>query len=444
MAQFHEPPVDPQEDTSPSLAVRPRAWEARLAGRTSQPNVARWVGAASLLGAFLITAGALLLLVLPVPEAPPAPPVVAQGDLATAQDDLATAQDDLATAQGDLATAQATGNAPLPTLAATQAVQVLRPDDARLPTLDTRTLAQLLQRPPVQVGTPNPAQSLRYDPFTLIPERPRSEFIEYTAVSGDTIDGIAKRYGLKAESIAWCNDRRIVFVLRPGDVLRIPPVDGACHLVLGTRNETIASIAQQYKVEPQKLANSPYSNFANLGINDVLPGGLSVFIEGGQGELITWNVKSDVQKDESGRIRSISFATGQRGSCGPVDPGGGVAWGNPLPNGTWVRGFSVGHTGIDLSAPVGTPIYAANSGPVLFSGFSNWGYGETVVLAHGPFSTLYAHMTTRNVACGQFVTVGQVVGTVGSTGNSTGPHLHFEIRYNDTPQNPSGTPGIGW
>jgi len=105
----------------------------------------------------------------------------------------------------------------------------------------------------------------------------------------------------------------------------------------------------------------------------------------------------------------------------------------------------VGHTGIDLSASVGTPVYAANSGPVLFSGFSSWGYGEAIVLAHGPFlSTLYGHLSARFAACGQYINVGTVIGQVGSTGNSTGPHLHFEIRSEDTPQNPSGTPGIGW
>lgn len=424
MNTFQEPPINPQDDTNPSISVRPQDWEARLNARKPAPAT-RWLGLFALVGAFLLTAGAFILLLLPNDTPAPAPTAPAVLNVATDTPVEPTV-------------------APIETIPATQAVAIVRQSGDPLPTLDPAIAQSLLQSPPVQVGTPNPAQSLRYDPFTLIPERPRSEFIDYTAVSGDTLDGIAQRYGLKAESIAWCNDRRIVFVLRPGDVLRIPPVDGACHLVLGTRNETITSIAEQYKVTAQRLANSPYSNFFSLSPTDVLPGGLNVFVEGGEGELITWNVKSDVQTDETGRIRSISFATGQRGSCGAVDPGGGAAWGNPLPNGTWVRGFSVGHTGIDLSASPGTPIYAANSGPVLFSGFSSWGYGETVVLAHGPFSTLYAHMTSRNVSCGQFAVVGQVIGTVGSTGNSTGPHLHFEIRFNDAPQNPSGTPGIGW
>jgi murein DD-endopeptidase MepM/ murein hydrolase activator NlpD len=107
-----------------------------------------------------------------------------------------------------------------------------------------------------------------------------------------------------------------------------------------------------------------------------------------------------------------------------------------------VRGFFAGHSGVDISASTGTPIYAANSGPVLFSGTSRVGYGLAVVLGHGPFSTLYAHMSQRNVDCGQFVNVGQIVGLVGSTGISSGPHLHFEIQYNGAAQDPTLTIGF--
>ncbi len=332
--------------------------------------------------------------------------------------------------------------APVASPVSLQDAQVVRPDG--VPTINAERVASLLQTPIAQLQTQNVGNILKYDPFTFIPERPRSEFVTYTAVSGDTIDAIAQRYNLQSESIAWCNDRSIIFVLRPGDTLSIPPVDGACHVVLGTRQETIASVAEQYKITAQELINSPYGNYYELSVDSVLSGGFNVFIPNGQGELISWNPPSEIDKDADGNIRSVSFAKGLAGSCGAVAPGGGAAWGNPLPNGTWVRGFSVGHTGIDLSASPGTPIYAANSGPVLFSGYSNWGYGETVVLGHGPMSTLYGHMSARYAACGGYLNVGQVVGLVGSTGNSTGPHLHFEIRYDDQPQNPSGSAGIGW
>lgn len=381
-----------------------------------------WLGLGLLGGALLLTVAALLLLLNPAPT-------ISQ---ATTPQSV------------QAATVTVTDEAVLMLPAITQ-VAVVQPLPAQaVPTLNSERVAALLQTPIVRLQADTSGNALRYDPFTFIPERPRSEMIQYTAVSGDTIDAISQRYTLKAETLAWCNDRSIVFVLRPGDVLTIPPVDGACHVVLGTRQETITSVAEQYKVSAQDLINSPYGSYYDMAADTILPGGINMFIPNGQGELISWNPPSEVETNADGSIRTVSFAKGLAGSCGAVDPGGGAAWGNPLPNGTWVRGFSVGHPGIDLSASPGTPIYAANSGPVLFSGFSNWGFGEAVVLGHGPFSTLYGHMSARYAACGGYLNVGQVVGLVGSTGNSTGPHLHFEIRFNDQSQNPSGTPGIGW
>jgi murein DD-endopeptidase MepM/ murein hydrolase activator NlpD len=414
MANFQEPPFNPH-DTQPTITITPPDQETKTNS---------WLGWGLLGMASLLTLGTVVVTLLPHPA----------NTITVAENPILT----LVPTQTIVPTdeTQPTVVTTINTLTDTQ--------PSLLPTVNAQQISLLLQSPIITLRDGNDGTSLKYDPFTLIPERPRSEFIQYSAVSGDTIDAISQRYALKPESLAWCNDRSIIFVLRPGDILRIPPVDGACHVVLGTRQETIASIAEQYEVTAQELANSPYGNFYELSVDTVLPGGTEVFIPNGQGELITWNPPLDVEKDDTGRVIGVSFGIGQAGSCGRVDPGGGAAWGNPLPNGTWVRGFSVGHTGIDISAPTGTPIYAANSGPVLFSGFSSWGYGEAVVLGHGPFSTLYGHMSQRSVSCGQYVSVGQVVGLVGSTGNSSGPHLHFEIRSGEQPQNPSGTPGIGW
>jgi murein DD-endopeptidase MepM/ murein hydrolase activator NlpD len=103
------------------------------------------------------------------------------------------------------------------------------------------------------------------------------------------------------------------------------------------------------------------------------------------------------------------------------------------------RGYASWHTGIDLAANPGTPVKAANGGVVIFAGWNNWGYGNTIVLSHGPFTTVYGHLSSINVGCGQLVSSGQVIGGVGSSGNSSGPHLHFEIRYLDVPQNPTAT-----
>ena len=95
------------------------------------------------------------------------------------------------------------------------------------------------------------------------------------------------------------------------------------------------------------------------------------------------------------------------------------------------------HRGIDIAAPSGTPIYASASGTVIYSGFNTGGFGNFVMIDHGNgYQTYYAHNKSLNVKVGQKVSKGQQIATVGSTGNSTGNHVHFEIRLNGTPINP--------
>jgi len=437
MNQLYEPPINPDEDTSPSITIRPPDFEQRLHQRQRPALWQRLLGWLSLLGAAVFTIGTVVVLLLPDASLP-----IGANQNADAVPAIETATDIPQIDEID-----ATTVAVLPTHSPQTAPTVASAAAESIPPpVNPDQLTNLLRAPvPVEPGTES--TTLQYEPFTIVRgDRPRSDFIEYTAVQGDTIQEIALRYNLAAESIAWCNDRRIVQVLRPGDVLLIPPVDGACYRILGTKEETPAQIAEQFNVANAfQIIDSPYPfNLNGRDPDEILPGGLTVFVPEGEGEVITWNPGYDVETAEDGTVLRVSFAPGQGPSCGAVAPGGGSFWGNPLPNGSWVRGFYPGHTGLDLAAPRGTPIFAANSGPVLFAGFSPWGYGNTVVLAHGAFSTLYGHMSSINVGCGQNVVTGQVVGTVGSTGNSSGPHLHFEIRFNDTPTNPSGMPGIGW
>jgi peptidase M23-like protein/LysM domain-containing protein len=423
MAQIPEPPFH-DEDTNPSISIRPVDFDERL----EAPNWRQAIGWLSLLGALTFTIATAILLF--IPNGTSATPEIAL--LATDTPAIATNTEAL-----------------VPTSITT--IETIAPltlsDDSLPPVADAQQFSSNLQA----AMTLNISNILYpYEPFTIInSERARSDFIDYKIVQGDTIDAIALRYGLEKETLAWCNDRRILQLLYPGDVLIIPPADGACHQVLGTREETISAIATQYELaDPFTIIDSPY-NFgqlpSNVTPNDILLGGTSLFIPNGKGTIITWNPGRNLETDAGGSVIGMTFAPGQSGSCGNVAPAGGAYWTNPLPNGTWVRGFYAGHSGLDLAAPTGTPVYAANSGYVLFSGFSRWGYGEAVVLEHGGvLSTLYGHMSTRAVRCGEFVVAGQVLGYVGNTGNSSGPHLHFEMRANDSPVNPSVTPGIGW
>ncbi len=425
MAQIPEPPIH-DDDTSPSIAIRPADLDERIAqAQNTTPAWQQAAGILSLLGAAVFTVATLVVLFLP------------QGN--DNQPEIAEVPTTEATTIPATAT-QAEVVFP------TAIINEIASDDLPPVISPQQFITTALESP---VNIQSDLLTVLYNPYTVVnTDRARSEFINYTVVQGDTIDEISIRYGLEPESIAWCNDRRIVQVLRPGDVVRIPPIDGACHQVFGTREESVAAIAELYNIEdPFIIIDSPYNRNLlppNVSPADILLGGTNLFIPGGEGPVITWNAGTE-ERDSSGNLVGVGFANGQPGSCGTVTPTQFVGWGNPLRSGTWVRGFYAGHSGLDLSASTGTPIYAASSGNVLFSGFSRWGYGEAVVIEHGgTYSTLYGHMSARNVSCGQFVSIGQVIGFVGSTGNSSGPHLHFEIQVNGNAINPSGTPGIGW
>lgn len=408
-----EPPIDPLADTNPSLTIRPvTPDDAPLAGWR------RVVGLVSLLAAAGLTVATAFILMTPdaAPEAPPTAAITGES----------------------AAVASATPDEPAAPTAAEPVIIADAP-----PTVSPDMLAALLNQPLAPAADRSVLSVVRniYDPFTIVPDRPRNEVIQYVAVQGDTIYTIAERFGLKPETIAWSNARRIVQVLRPGDVINIPPVDGVYYQVIGSR--TIAETAAAFKIsDPYLVLDSEYNSLSGVTPDNILPSGTWVFFPGGEAEQIVWNPGIQVEGGDSPRRGYVSvFAPGDPGSCGQVNnPGGGASWGFPLGGGyTFTRGFTSWHTGVDLAAPIGTPILAANSGAVIFAGWNSWGYGRTVVLAHGPFLTLYGHMDSINVSCGQLVTVGQMIGTVGNTGNSSGPHLHFEIRNGDTPTDPTAT-----
>ena len=384
------------------------------AGAEALPRWRRLVGCFCLLAALCLTLAAAVLVFTAPPVSVASPPVATEAlerPGPTAQTETVIADD------------------------AEHAPQDPASPDER-PTISPAQIFELLATPP----DPASDEGLNYDPFTLITNRARSRMTSIVAQRGDTIAGIANRFGLKKESIAWCNDYRLALVLRPGDVVNIPPVDGACHRVIRTQSKDIRAIAAQYGVDdPYAIIDSPANELPDIAPETLLPSGTRLFVPGGEGEIITWN--APVQQDGAGNV--VAFDPGSRFSCG-ARSGGGTRWVNPLPNGTFVRGYYAGHSGIDIAAPTGTPIYAANGGPILYAGWNNWGYGSTVVIGHGPWSTLYGHMSSTAVRCGQTVGAGQIIGYVGSTGNSSGPHLHFEIRFQNQPQDPASTSGIGW
>ncbi|MCC7450420.1 MAG: M23 family metallopeptidase [Anaerolineae bacterium] len=264
---------------------------------------------------------------------------------------------------------------------------------------------------------------------------------------------IAARFNLSEDTIVWNNDDIFVNRLLPGDKLTILPENGILYKTAG--EETIQSIADKYKVSPYAIIDSEYNRLQNASPSTLLPSNQQVIVPGGTSSQKAryWNpgiTKRPAQAVSGGSGASsnaageIAFGGGS-GSCGyQPNVGGSGSLRIPLPgNYTVIRGFFPGHSGIDLAAPIGTTVFAADGGTVIFAGWSSWGYGNSVVLAHGGMLTLYGHMSRINASCGQRVSAGQPIGAVGSTGNSSGPHLHFEIRPGGgEPVNPTGYMGF--
>ncbi|MCS6848111.1 MAG: M23 family metallopeptidase [Candidatus Roseilinea sp.] len=154
---------------------------------------------------------------------------------------------------------------------------------------------------------------------------------------------------------------------------------------------------------------------------------MRIVVPGGVKPFVPRVVEVDVR-------RAPASGASNTGPAPRFAAGGAFAW--PT-RGYISQGFRYYHRGVDIANAIGVPIYASDGGYVTYAGWSNVGYGYMVQIDHGNgFSTLYAHLSQWYVDPGQAVSRGQIIGAMGSTGNSTGPHLHFEIRYGGVPQNP--------
>jgi murein DD-endopeptidase MepM/ murein hydrolase activator NlpD len=264
-------------------------------------------------------------------------------------------------------------------------------------------------------------------------ERPRYEAVTYRVVRGDAMLAIAKEYNLKSETILYVNTvlEDNPHNLRPGMELTIPPVDGLFYE--WKPDDTVEAVAAKFKAEPEDILNFP-GNDLDL-TNPVIKPGTKVMIPGGSRELRNWEADlMTVSRSNTGSTGTSDFGSN---SCGGGPVGSGFGW----PAGSHVisgNGYGPGHLGIDIQGNVGEPAYAASSGVVTMAqGGWNYGYGTVVQIDHGNgYVTVYAHLSQYNVSQCQGVGQGTLIGLIGSTGNSFGSHLHFEIRYGGTNINP--------
>jgi LysM repeat protein len=258
--------------------------------------------------------------------------------------------------------------------------------------------------------------------------------IDYTVQSLDSLFAIAEAHNIEPETLLWANTDNIVNVdeLSPGMTLTIPPVDGIYYK--WQSGDTLEAVAKEYYANVEDIINWPGNSFSDL-TNPVIEPGTFIMIPGGEGDFQTW-VMPTVPTGTSGVNTSVYGPGGCSGSYGGAGGTGTFIWPTPIHTLTG-NDYWDGHLAIDLATSPENPVYASDSGVVIFSGWSTGGYGYMVMLDHqNGFQTVYAHLSSTSVGCGQSVGQGQTIGWGGSTGNSTGNHLHFEIRYNGGYVNP--------
>ncbi len=267
---------------------------------------------------------------------------------------------------------------------------------------------------------------------TDVPSRPREKVIQYTVQKGDTVFGIAEKFGLQPETILWSNYDVLAddpHRLRPGQKLNILPVDGTYYQ--WHKGDSLRVVAKFFGVSPEEIVDFPANDLPPDTDPDhpQIKAGTWLVVPGGHRQFVSWSAPQIPRSNPA--VASILGP----GSCGKVYEGpigtGTFIWPTTL---HYLSGYDyspqINHYGIDIAGKLGYPVYAVDSGVVVYAGWNNWGYGNVVVIDHGNgWQSLYAHLSRILVSCGQAVYQGDMIGSIGSTGRSTGPHLHFELRH---------------
>jgi LysM repeat protein len=226
----------------------------------------------------------------------------------------------------------------------------------------------------------------------------------YVVREGDSLSQIAGMFGVSTGTIIWANDIKRGSLIHEGQTLIILPVSGVQHTVKS--GDSLKSIAKKYKGDVDEIIQ-----YNELAENAVLAIGDVITVPGGEMAIPVYS----------------SSGTIVRGTNGPTYSGYYL---RPVSGGRKSQGLH-GYNGIDIAAPNGTPILASASGTVIISKGAGWngGYGNYIAIRHSNGTqTLYSHNSQNIVYVGQYVVQGQVIGYVGNTGRSTGPHVHFEVR----------------
>jgi len=232
------------------------------------------------------------------------------------------------------------------------------------------------------------------------------EIVNYIVRKGDTLGGIAKMFNISQNTIIWANDLKKGQALTEGDSLVILPISGVDYTV--KKGDTLGSIAKKFNADIDEIGI-----FNGITVKTTLAIGDEIIIP--DGEIV------------SSPGAGVGTSKSRPSYGGPEYAGYYL---RPISGGRKTQGLH-GNNGVDLATYAGAPILASADGTVIISRNSGWngGYGKYIVIRHpNGTQTLYSHNSDNIATVGQQVKQGQVIGHVGSTGKSTGPHVHFEVR----------------
>ncbi len=268
---------------------------------------------------------------------------------------------------------------------------------------------------------------------------PRTKTEYYTVQENDTISTIADRFGVNVGTILWNNNLQEKQYIRPGDVLKIPPVSG----ILATikKGDTVGKLANYYSVSADDIYSAN-----NIAPNEALVLGTELMIPNGKPPQIiqtTSQIASNAKNGANVPAASVGAIASSSNVKRPPDADTKTTaktkllW--PTPGHVITQYFGWKHIGLDIDGDYTSPLYAAEDGVVETAGWSNAGYGLMVLIDHGGgMKTRYGHASKLFVKAGDTVKRGQVIAMMGTTGRSTGTHLHFEVIINGVRVNPLG------
>ncbi len=248
----------------------------------------------------------------------------------------------------------------------------------------------------------------------------RTGIVYHTVQPGEVVGRIAQDYGLNVLTVLWANNLTSRSYIRPGDKLTILPVDGVLHKVAS--GDTVSKIAKLYDTDAEKIIKF---NKLQEGGQDIVVGETLIIPDGTKPTPVYTSSYSSSYSSVTAPPPSIAAPAGSL-----------YIW--PTSVRRITQYFGLRHTGLDIAGPIGTPLYAARSGKVIVSQCGwNGGYGCYIIIDHGGgVHTLYGHSSKLYVSVGDEVVQGQTIALMGSTGHSTGPHVHFEVRVGGVRKNP--------